>query len=60
MSETNRFSNPWAEYRQQKNNANRRGIGFLLTYEEWWKIWDDSGKYEYRGRHGYDYSDRNY
>ena len=46
-------SNPWAEYRQQRNNAKRRGVAFLLTYEEWCKIWDDSGMYAYRGRHGY-------
>jgi hypothetical protein len=45
-----KISNPWAEYRQQRNNAKRRGIPFLLAYEAWCKIWDESGFYHLRGR----------
>jgi hypothetical protein len=48
-----RCSNQWVEFRQQRSNAKRRSVGFDLTYEQWCKIWDDSGKYEYRGRCGY-------
>ena len=33
-----------------RNGAiNIRGIPFTLTFEEWWDIWDKSGKYEERG-----------
>ena len=30
-------------YDQQKRNAAKRGISYLLTYEDWIKIWFDSG-----------------
>lgn len=30
--------------------AKYRGIEFHLTFEEWWDIWNQSGKYEQRGR----------
>lgn len=30
--------------------AKRRGIGFTLTFEEWCNIWEQSGKWEQRGR----------
>jgi hypothetical protein len=39
----------WRAYYQHKANAESRGIGFLLTYEEWLKIWMDSGKINQRG-----------
>ena len=38
------------KYKMQQRNAIDRGIPFLLTYEEWLKIWNDSGKLEQRGR----------
>jgi hypothetical protein len=38
------------KYTTQKSNATRRGVEFLLSFEEWCKIWEDSGKYEQRGR----------
>jgi hypothetical protein len=38
------------KYKMQQRNATERGIPFLLTYEEWLKIWNDSGKLEQRGR----------
>lgn len=46
---TNRKS-PMAKYNQQKRNANARNIGWNLTFKEWWNIWQDSGKWELRGR----------
>jgi hypothetical protein len=33
-----------------KWNAARRGIQFLLTFEEWWSIWQASGCWHERGR----------
>ena len=40
---------PKGKFNRQKNNAKRRGIEWLLTFEEWWKIWEDSGKWLQRG-----------
>lgn len=42
-------ASPRGRYSKQKENAKRRGIPFLLTYDEWWKIWEDSGKWDQRG-----------
>lgn len=40
-----------AAYKTQKNHATRiRGIDFAMNYFEWKKIWDDSGKWDNRGR----------
>lgn len=36
-------------WRAHKNVAKQRGIPFLLTYEEWRKIWMESGKWKQRG-----------
>jgi hypothetical protein len=36
-------------YASHKCGAKRRGIPFLLTFEKWWSIWQDSGKWEMRG-----------
>jgi hypothetical protein len=37
-------------YRTQRHNARNRGIPFLLTFEQWLTIWQDSGKLAQRGR----------
>lgn len=37
------------QYNYQKGNANKRGIQFLLTFDEWCEIWDSSGYYPLRG-----------
>ena len=43
---------PKDKYRDCKKNAiNDRGIPFLLTFEEWWDIWQKSGHWEERGPH---------
>lgn len=34
----------------QKASARRRGVSWSLTFEEWWKIWQTSGKWDQRGR----------
>lgn len=38
------------KYRKQKHHAKKRGIQFLLTFDEWYKIWNDSGHLPERGR----------
>lgn len=35
-------------YRQQKSEAKRRGIPFLLTFDEWWEVWEPY--WAHRGR----------
>ena len=37
------------KYASQKGKAKHRGIEFNLTYEEWWDIWQKSGKWAQRG-----------
>lgn len=32
-----------------KDSAKRRDIPFLLTFEDWWSVWDASGKWKERG-----------
>lgn len=41
------------KYSSQKYNAKKRGIEFILTYEEWLKIWEDSGHLDERSANGY-------
>jgi hypothetical protein len=38
------------KYWAQKAHANERGIPFLLTLEQWCNIWEQSGKWEKRGK----------
>ena len=37
------------KYACHKSKAKQRGIEFKLTYEQWWEIWQQSGKWEQRG-----------
>jgi hypothetical protein len=37
-------------YKAQRYRASRRGVTFLLTFEEWTAIWLESGKWKQRGR----------
>lgn len=37
-------------YQRQRENAKKRGIEWKLSLSEWWKVWDDSGKWNKRGR----------
>ena len=37
------------KYDDQKAKAKCRGIEFTLTFEEWWDIWQQSGKWAERG-----------
>lgn len=40
-------------FKQQRGLAKTRGIDFLFTLPEWWKIWNDSGYWPQRGPAGY-------
>lgn len=40
---------PKGKYSIQKRKAAQRGIGWEFTFEDWWKMWEDSGKWENRG-----------
>lgn len=47
-------SSPKGQYAKHKENAHRRGVDFLLTFDEWWSIWEKSGHWNERGnRKGY-------
>lgn len=37
-------------YKEQRRNANVRRIGWELTFPDWWRIWQESGHWEDRGR----------
>lgn len=41
---------PIRAFQQQKNAAHNRHIQFNLKLWEWWTIWQESGKWEQRGR----------
>lgn len=41
---------PRGRYAFHKSSAKQRGIPFLLTFEDWWDIWQSSGRWEQRGR----------
>lgn len=37
-------------FREQRTNASARKVEWNLTFWEWWHIWQESGKWEQRGR----------
>jgi len=37
-------------FRQHKENSRKRGIPFIFTFEEWIKVWLESGHWNERGR----------
>ena len=41
---------PRGKYTQQKAHAKARGVEFRMTYDEWWGLWEASGKYHLRGK----------
>lgn len=42
-------ASPKGQYAKHKENARRRGVAFLLTFEEWWSLWEKSGRWNRRG-----------
>lgn len=46
------YQTPIGAFRNQRNNALSRGIPWDLTLWDWWRIWQQSGKWDQRGRAG--------
>lgn len=46
---------PRGRYSIHKRNAKKREVPFLLSFDEWEKIWKESGHYEARGKSGDSY-----
>jgi hypothetical protein len=51
------YSRDWREANRerfafvvQRSDAKKRGIPFLLTFEEWWAVWLASSKWDQRGK----------
>jgi hypothetical protein len=42
-------SGPYHSFSRQKANATRRGIGWDMTFSEWWAMWTESEKWDHRG-----------
>lgn len=42
-------SSPKGQFAKHRENAKQRGVEFLLTFDEWWGIWEKSGKWKRRG-----------
>ena len=42
--------NPKGVYIRQAANARRRGIPWEFTFDTWWEVWQNSGKWNERGR----------
>lgn len=47
---TDRKSSPLFRFQCQRTRAKQRGIGWELTFDQWFGIWTDSGHWERRGR----------
>ena len=45
----NRDNNTRKKYYSHKSSAKQRDLEFLLTFDEWCDIWEESGKWENRG-----------
>lgn len=52
---SNPAQTPIGAFYQHRANARYRGIEWNLTLWDWWKIWNDSGKWELRGRRHNEY-----
>lgn len=38
------------QFKEQRRSANMRAVGWKLNISDWWRIWQDSGKWSERGR----------
>ncbi len=41
---------PRGKYDTHRQNAKKRKIPFLISFEEWWDLWQQSGKWPLRGK----------
>ena len=46
----NKLKTPVVAYMQQRRSAEYRKIGWEISFADWWRIWQESGKWEQRGR----------
>lgn len=46
----NWWKSPRGRYHRHIANAKLRGVVFRLTFDEWWSIWEASGRWDQRGR----------
>lgn len=51
QAERNRryLASPKGQFAKHRQNAYSRGVEFLLTFDEWWNIWQRSGHWAKRG-----------
>lgn len=47
------MNTPKGIFSVQKRKAKQRGIEWKLSFDEWWKTWQESGKWDERGVNGY-------
>jgi hypothetical protein len=47
---TRNTKSPMAKFLQHKYNAAIRGVKFEFIFADWWRIWQESGKWGQRGR----------
>lgn len=50
-----KYQTPLGAFHMQKANAIGRGIGWHLTFWQWWTIWQKSGHWDCRGLHKGEY-----
>lgn len=48
-SQTANYLSPGYKFRQQRSSAKARGVEWLMTFEEWWGVWEASGRWSQRG-----------
>ena len=53
LSQQHPLRGPKLAFQNQRHAAKVRNIAWAITFEEWWEVWQSSGKYAERGRgHG--------
>ncbi len=52
---TANYRTPQYKFRQQRSSAKARGVEWLMTFEEWWSVWEASGKWHLRGHRDGEY-----
>jgi DNA-binding CsgD family transcriptional regulator len=45
-----RTGSPAQCYLRQRESSHKRGIAWEITFPEWWRVWQESGKWPERGR----------
>jgi hypothetical protein len=48
-SQSANYRTPAYKFRQQRSSAKARGVDWLMTFEDWWGVWEASGKWHLRG-----------